>query len=164
MRASRFSSLTTAAALLFATLTPPAHAAQPVRARNGMVASQSFIASQVGADVLWDGGNAVDAAIATAFALAVVHPTAGNLGGGGLLVFRGSKGEATTFDFREMAPAAATPEMFLKDGKYDEERHHNSHIAVGVPGTVAGLYLAWQKRGSQTVSYTHLTLPTKRIV
>ena len=82
-----------------------------------MVASQSFIASQVGADVLWDGGNATDAAIATAFALAVVHPTAGNLGGGGFLVSRAKDGSATTFDFRETAPAAAKPEMFLKDGK-----------------------------------------------
>jgi gamma-glutamyltranspeptidase/glutathione hydrolase len=121
--------------------------AHPARAKNGMVASQHFIASQVGTDVLWDGGNAVDAAVATAFALAVVHPTAGNIGGGGFLVLRTASGAVTAYDFRETAPAAASPTMFLKDGKYDEERHHNSHIAVGVPGTVAGLHMAWNDGG-----------------
>lgn len=124
-----------------------------------MVASQSFIASQVGADVLWDGGNATDAAIATAFALAVVHPTAGNLGGGGFLVSRAKDGSATTFDFRETAPAAAKPEMFLKDGKYSAELHHNSHVSVGVPGTVAGLYMAFQKQGSGKVTWRRLIDP-----
>src|SRR5687767_4405958 len=138
------------AALLVALVTgplPPLQAAHPVRARNGMVASQNFLASQIGVEVLWDGGNAVDAAVATAFALAVTHPAAGNIGGGGFLLVRPSRGDAAAYDFREMAPAGATASMFLKDGKYDEARHHDSHLSVGVPGTVAGLYLAWKEQG-----------------
>lgn len=159
MRVSRKATLLIALALLASTWPQAARAAQPVRARNGMVTSQSFIASQVGADVLWDGGNAVDAAIATAFALAVVHPTAGNIGGGGFLVSRLGNGSTTTFDFRETAPALAHPEMFLKDGKYDEDLHHNSHLAVGVPGTVAGLYDAWESLGSQKLPWRRLVEP-----
>ncbi|TWT33231.1 gamma-glutamyltransferase [Blastopirellula retiformator] len=128
----------------------------PTRVRNAMVVSQSAIASQVGADVMQEGGNAVDAAVATAFAMAVTHPTAGNIGGGGFLVFRPAEGEPTAFNFREKAPAAAHPEMWLNEnGEYDYQRHHESHKAVGVPGTVAGLYLAWK---------THGKLPWKRLV
>jgi gamma-glutamyltranspeptidase / glutathione hydrolase len=119
----------------------------PARARNGMVASQNFVASQVGVEVLWDGGNAVDAAVATAFALAVTHPTAGNLGGGGFLLYRPPSGEPVAYDFRETAPAGSSPTMFLKDGVYDEDRHHKSHLSVGVPGTVAGLHMAWKAHG-----------------
>jgi gamma-glutamyltranspeptidase/glutathione hydrolase len=129
---------------------PAGAASQPARARHGMVVSQNFVASQIGAQVLWDGGNAVDAAVATAFALAVVHPTAGNIGGGGFLLFRPAAGEALAYDFREMAPAAATATMFLKDGKYDVVMHHDSHLAVGVPGTVAGLHMAWKEQGKLT--------------
>ena len=159
MRVPRLTSLVAVLALLIATLAPPARAAQPVRAKNGMVTSQAFIASQVGADVLWDGGNAVDAAIATAFALAVVHPAAGNIGGGGFLVSRLGNGSTTTFDFRETAPAGAHPEMFLKDGKYNPDLHHDSHLAVGVPGTVAGLYDAFEELGSKKVSWRRLVEP-----
>ena len=159
MRISRSTTFLTASVLLVATLPLVARAAQPVRAKNGMVASQSFIASQVGADVLWDGGNAIDAAIATGFALAVVHPTAGNIGGGGFMVVRLLNGTATTYDFRETAPAAANPSMFLKDGKYDADLHHNSHVAVGVPGTVAGLYAAWMDIGSQKLPWRRLVEP-----
>ena len=130
-------------------------AAEPVRAKKAMVISQSTLASDVGGGVLRDGGNAVDAAVATAFALAVTHPTAGNIGGGGFLVLRLGSGEAVTYDFRETAPARASPTMFLRDGKYDFDLHHNSHLSVGVPGTVAGLHLAWQDHG---------TLPWKRLV
>lgn len=112
------------------------------------VVSQDRIASQAGADILRRGGNAVDAAVATAFALAVTHPAAGNIGGGGFLVFRSAKGEATAYDFREQAPAAAHEKMFLREGKYDSDLHHNHHLSVGVPGTVAGLHLAWKEQGS----------------
>lgn len=127
----------------------------PTRAKNGMVISQSDVASQVGADVLKDGGNAIDATVATAFALAVTHPSAGNIGGGGFLVFRPASGEPITIDFREMAPARATATMWLENGEYSYERHHLSHLSVGVPGTVAGMHLAWEEYGS---------LPWERLV
>jgi gamma-glutamyltranspeptidase/glutathione hydrolase len=127
----------------------------PVRAKHGMVASQHYLASQVGVEVLWDGGNAVDAAVATAFALAVTHPAAGNLGGGGFLLYRPAKGEAVAYDFRETAPAGSSPTMWLKDGTYDATRHHEGYLAVGVPGSVAGLHLAWQEHGK---------LPWKRLL
>jgi gamma-glutamyltranspeptidase / glutathione hydrolase len=148
---------TAIAVLLAATLSAgSAHAgSQPMRGRQGMVASQNFMASQIGLDVLWDGGNAVDAAVATAFALAVTHPAAGNIGGGGFLLFRPAKGEPVAYDFREVGPARTGPTMFLKDGKYDADLHHNSHLSVGVPGTVAGLHLAWKERGR---------LPWRRLV
>jgi gamma-glutamyltranspeptidase/glutathione hydrolase len=119
----------------------------PVRSRTGMVVSQSALASQVGSETLRAGGSAVDAAVATAFALAVTHPSAGNLGGGGFLLYRPARGEAAAYDFRETAPAAATATMFLKDGVYDAGIHHESHLSVGVPGTVAGLHLAWRENG-----------------
>jgi gamma-glutamyltranspeptidase/glutathione hydrolase len=121
----------------------------PTRAKTGLVISASDIASEVGWQVIKGGGNAVDAAVATAFALAVTHPTAGNIGGGGFLVYRAAAGPATSYDFREAAPAGAGPEMWLKDGKYDYDIHHNSHRSVGVPGTVAGLHLAWKEQGSK---------------
>src|SRR4030095_15001065 len=97
--------------------------AQPVRTKKGLVISANAIASQVGADVLKDGGNAADAAVATAFAMAVTFPFAGNLGGGGFLVYRSASGEAVTYDFRETAPARASPTMFLVDGQYDSNVH-----------------------------------------
>ncbi len=119
------------------------------RAQAGMVVSANAIASEVGAEVLRAGGNAVDAAIATGFALSVVHPTAGNIGGGGFMVIRFPDGRTTALDFREKAPLAAHPEMFLdENGEYSREIHHNSHLAVGVPGTVAGFAMAHEKYGS----------------
>src|SRR5947207_5948559 len=127
----------------------------PVRAKYGIVASQNEIASRIGADAIKDGGTAVDAAVATAFALAVVHPAAGNIGGGGFIVYRPSTGDPVAYDFREVAPAKASPTMFLENGKYDAEMHHNSYLAVGVPGTVAGLHMAWKEQGK---------LPWKRLV
>jgi gamma-glutamyltranspeptidase / glutathione hydrolase len=120
---------------------------QPTRARDAMVVSQNEVASEAGAQALRDGGTAVDAAVATAFVLAVTHPTAGNIGGGGFIVFRPAAGAPEAYDFREMAPAKATPTMFLKDGKYSAELHHDSYLSVGVPGTVAGLHLAWKEHG-----------------
>ena len=119
-----------------------------ISAPRGMVVSASTIASEMGRDVLADGGNAVDAAIATGFALAVTYPVAGNIGGGGFMVIRLPDGRATTIDFREMAPAAATPTMFTDSaGNYSSRIHHDSHVAVGVPGTVAGFELAHRKYG-----------------
>ena len=120
---------------------------QPVRAHKGLVVSQNAIASNTGADVLRNGGNAMDAAIATALALAVTHPTAGNIGGGGFIVYRPATGEPVAYDFRETAPAKASAMMFLKNGKYDSAIHHNGYLSVGVPGTPAGLYLAWKECG-----------------
>lgn len=137
-------------------------AAQSVDAPRGMVVSASAIASQVGRDVLANGGNAVDAAIATGFALAVTYPTAGNIGGGGFMVIRFPDGRATTIDFRERAPAAASPTMFTDStGNYSARIHHGSHKAVGVPGTVAGFDLAHQKYGK--VSWAKLVDPSARM-
>jgi gamma-glutamyltranspeptidase / glutathione hydrolase len=121
----------------------------PVSGQHGMVVSASTIASEIGSRVLQAGGNAVDAAIATGFALEVTHPTAGNIGGGGFMVIRFPDGRATTIDFREKAPLKAHAQMFLDStGKYSSQIHHNSHLAVGVPGTVAGFALAHQKYGN----------------
>lgn len=118
-------------------------------AKNGMVVSASKISSQTGVDILKQGGNAVDAAIATAFSLAVTHPTAGNIGGGGFMVFMNAEGETTTIDFREKAPLASSATMFLdENGKIKDNSNHKGLLATGVPGTVAGLYLAHQKYGS----------------
>lgn len=123
------------------------------RGNNGAVASSSLIASEVGVQILKEGGNAIDAAVATAFAMAVTHPTAGNIGGGGFLVYHGVNGETTTFDFREKAPLASTKNMYLDaEGKVINNEigpiDHFSIKAVGVPGTVAGLELAHQRLGS----------------
>ena len=127
-----------------------AAAGVPALAGHGMVVSASAIASDVGAQVLRDGGNAIDAAIATGFALAVTYPTAGNIGGGGFMVIRFADGTTTTFDFREKAPLAADSLMFLDSlGEYSYDIHHRSHLAVGVPGTVAGFALAHERYGSR---------------
>lgn len=117
-------------------------------AKNGMVVSSDRLASESGVQILKKGGNAVDAAIATAFSLAVTHPSAGNIGGGGFIVFMNSEGKTTTIDFREKAPLAATNDMYLdKNGTPIEELNHLNIKAIGVPGTVAGLYLTHQKYG-----------------
>ena len=141
--------LTLAALLLLVSCAAGAREkAKAYRSERGMVVSQELRASNAGLAILRKGGNAVDAAIATAFALAVTHPAAGNIGGGGFMVVMLEDGSATTFDFRERAPAASRPDMFLdKNGKYDSARHHFSHLAVGVPGSVAGLQLAHQRLG-----------------
>lgn len=120
----------------------------PVTAETGMVVTSHHLASKVGVDTLKDGGNVMDAAVATAFALAVTLPSAGNLGGGGFLVYHGADGEVTSFDFREKAPMAATERMFLDEsGKIRDNCNHEGLLSVGVPGTVAGLWLAHQRLG-----------------
>ncbi len=121
----------------------------PAPAKNGMVVSSHYLGSQVGKDILAKGGNAIDATVATAFALAVTLPSAGNIGGGGFLVYHGANGEQTTFNFREKAPLAATQTMFLDEhGQVKNNSNHQGPLSVGVPGTVAGLWDAHQKMGS----------------
>lgn len=120
-----------------------------VKARNGAVVSIDRYASQAGVGILKKGGNAVDAAVATAFVLAVTHPFAGNIGGGGFMLIRLADGETVGIDYREVAPAGASPAMFLKpDGSVDEEKSNFGYLAAGVPGTVKGLETAWQRYGS----------------
>lgn len=116
--------------------------------RNGMVVSANEIASQVGVDILKKGGNAVDAAVAVQFALAVVYPNAGNIGGGGFMVYRSAKGETNTLDFREKASAAAGRDMYLDaNGNPIVEKSLYGQLAAGVPGSVAGMEEAHQKYG-----------------
>jgi len=135
--------------LVFGTVFADGTSRHPVRGKNGAVATSSSIASEVGLGIMKKGGNAVDAAVATAFAMAVTWPTAGNIGGGGFLVYYGADGEATTFDFREKAPLAATSTMYLdEDGNVRNNSNHDGILAVGVPGTVAGLALAHERLGS----------------
>src|SRR5574341_197660 len=122
----------------------------PERAKHGMVVSSHYLASQAGVDILKKGGNAVDAAIATGFALAVTHPSAGNIGGGGFMMVYMNDGRVTAFDFREKAPAAAHQRMYLDtDGRYIDDLNHEGYLAIGVPGTVAGFFLAHEKLGSK---------------
>ena len=119
-----------------------------VNSRTGMVVSASGEASDIGAGVLARGGNAVDAAVATAFALAVTHPTAGNLGGGGFMIVRTPTGQATTFDYREKAPGKATPTMYVgADGNINRGLTAAGYLAPGVPGTVRGMAMAHKKFG-----------------
>lgn len=116
--------------------------------RNGMVVSASEIASQVGVDILKKGGNAVDAAVAVKFALAVVYPNAGNLGGGGFMVYRSAKGEINTLDFREKAASGASRDMYLDAaGNPIVDKSLYGQLASGVPGSVAGMAEAHQKYG-----------------
>jgi gamma-glutamyltranspeptidase/glutathione hydrolase len=143
------------AAALALVASPGFTQSQPVRAPSAMVVSQNLIASEAGAQAIRDGGTAIDAAVAAAFVLAVTHPTAGNIGGGGFIVYRPASGAPEAYDFRETAPTGSTPTMFLEGGKYSANLHHNSYLSVGVPGTVAGLYLAWKEHGK---------LPWRRLV
>src|SRR5262249_22780814 len=122
---------------------------QPVRGSHGMVSSDEQPASQAGVEILEKGGNAVDAAVATAFALAVVEPAAGNLGGGGFMLVRMADGRAKFFDYREVAPGKASRDMYVKpDGKLDTEASVIGYRSVAVPGTVAGLELALKALGT----------------
>ncbi len=122
----------------------------PVAAENGMVVTAQHLATHVGVDVLKNGGNAVDAAVAVGYALAVVYPAAGNLGGGGFMTLQMADGRKTFLDFREKAPLAATANMYLdKDGNVVPDLSTRGHLAVGVPGTVSGMELALKKYGSK---------------
>lgn len=159
------------AAILGITLLPCGRSTEPVRARHGMVVSNDVIASQVGVNVLKSGGNAVDAAVAVGFALAVTHPAAGNLGGGGFMLIRQTDGSATFLDFREMAPASAHRDMYgsKKDAGVIHSDYQGRQMqmdlneslvgwrASGVPGTVRGLEMASKKYGRQP--WKDLVLP-----
>ena len=149
-------------ALVLSSLAAAAAGRIAVRGNNGIVASSSAIASEVGIQVMRDGGNAIDAAVATAFAMAVTWPTAGNIGGGGFLIYHGADGTATAFDFREKAPLAATKTMYLdEDGNVRDNSNHEGILAVGVPGTVAGLALAHERFGSS--EWADLVAPAERL-
>ena len=139
---------------------------EPVRASHGMVASTERIASQIGVDVMKRGGNAVDAAVAVAFALAVVYPVAGNLGGGGFMMIRRSDGTATAIDYRETAPATATRDMYIRpDGELIKGEGSSTlgYRASGVPGTVAGMAFALRKYGSGKLTWSELIEPAKKL-
>src|SRR5689334_6732956 len=126
---------------------------QAVRAAHGMVVTDEELGSQAGVEILKRGGNAVDAAVATAFALAVVEPAAGNIGGGGFMLIRLANGKTTFLDYREVAPGKASRDMYIdKDGKLDEEASVIGYRSVAVPGTVAGLTLALKTYGSMKLS------------
>ena len=133
-----------------------------VSSRQGMVVSTSSHAADVGAGILAQGGNAVDAAVATAFALAVTLPGAGNIGGGGFMVIQPAQGPATTIDYRERAPGQSTPTMYLgADGEIDRSLTTSGYLAPGVPGTVRGLALAHQKYGR--LSWKNVVMPAVRL-
>ncbi len=157
----RIPSIQTVSVAAGASTTGPA-SHETVIADHGMVVSATAVASEVGRDVLRNGGNAVDAAVATAFALQVTFPSAGNIGGGGFMVIRFPDGKTTTFDFREKAPLKAHSRMFLDStGTYSSAIHHNSHLAVGVPGSVAGLAAAHAKYGK--AAWSELVRPSVRL-
>lgn len=140
---------------------PARDAVRAVAAEHGMVVAQEKISAQIGADILRRGGNAVDAAVATGFAMAVTYPRAGNIGGGGFMVIHSAdRNEDIAIDYRETAPAATTPQIFLgADGKPDATKSRDSALGIGVPGTVAGLALALDKYGSGQFTLAQLVAP-----
>jgi gamma-glutamyltranspeptidase / glutathione hydrolase len=141
--------------------TAAAGAGQAVFAEHGMVVAQEKIAAHIGADILRQGGNAVDAAVATGFAMAVTYPRAGNLGGGGFMVIHlRAHNEDVAIDYRETGPAATTPQIFLgPDGKPDNAKSRDSALSIGVPGSVAGLALALETYGSGKFTLAQLLAP-----
>src|SRR5213082_3084907 len=135
---------------------------EAIRASHGMVATDEELGSEAGVEILKRGGNAVDAAVATAFALAVVEPAAGNIGGGGFMLVRLANGKTTFFDYREVAPGRATREMYIgADGKLDPEASTIGYKSVAVPGTVAGLEAALKTYG--TMKLADLLAPAIRL-
>src|SRR5262245_13708959 len=152
--------------LLFVSLVLPSHAGDgAVTARHGMVVAQEARAARIGAEVLAKGGNAVDAAVATGFALAVTYPRAGNIGGGGYMVIHLARANRQiAIDYRETAPKATTPDIFLNDkGDPDPRKSRDSALSIGVPGTVAGLALAHQRFGSGVFSLSDLIAPAIKL-
>lgn len=134
----------------------------PTRAPHGMVASSSVIASRVGADVLRKGGNAVDAAVAVGLALAVTHPVAGNLGGGGFMLIRMADGKTVALDYRETAPGKASRTMYQdKNGNLIPGKSTQGYLAPGIPGTVAGLSLALERYG--TMKWSDVVEPARKL-
>ena len=137
--------------LLFILLPWSSIQAEYLQGTGAMVSSRSDIASEVGSEIMARGGNAIDAAVATGFALAVTYPSAGNLGGGGFMVIYPANGDVVTLDYREKAPAAAHRDMFLDaEGNVDRDLAVNSRQSAGVPGSVAGLLEALEKYGTMT--------------
>ncbi|AWM91580.1 gamma-glutamyltransferase [Pseudomonas sp. 31-12] len=150
MKFEPFAKSLIATSLALSCLSAYAASVAPVAAENGMVVTAQHLASHVGVDVLKNGGNAVDAAVAVGYALAVVYPAAGNLGGGGFMTVQLADGRKTFLDFREKAPLAATANMYLdKEGNVVPELSTRGHLAVGVPGTVSGMELALKKYGTK---------------
>src|SRR4051795_6379695 len=139
-----------------------AQSVNAIVAEHGVVVAQETTAAAIGADVLRRGGNAVDAAVATGFAMAVSYPRAGNIGGGGfMLIHSADQHEDVVIDYRETAPAATTAGIFLgHDGKPDIGKSRDSALGIGVPGTVAGLTLALEKYGSGKFSLPDLLQPS----
>src|SRR5712664_539429 len=138
----------------------------PVRAQHGMVATTSNLASQAGVEILKRGGNSVDAAIAVAFAEAVTHPAAGNLGGGGFMMIRMKNGKTTAIDYREMGPAAANRNVYIdKNGNLIKGEGSSTvgYRAAGVPGTVRGMELALKKYGSGKLTWSQLIEPARKL-
>ena len=136
----------------------------PVFGENGMVVSTSRHASQVGIDILKDGGNAVDAAVGVGFALAVTSSSNGNIGGGGFMVARFSDGQTFTLDYREMAPIKAERNMYLDEsGNIIKGKSRSTHFASGVPGSVDGLLKAWEDHGSGNISIERLLSPSIKL-
>jgi gamma-glutamyltranspeptidase/glutathione hydrolase len=132
----------------------------PYFAKNGMVVSASQLASQVGVEIMKSGGNAIDAAVATGFALAVTYPQAGNIGGGGFFVAHLADGRNITIDFRETAPSTAHRDMYIdKNGAVIKDMSSRTHSASGVPGSVAGLITAWRYYGSGEITLKQLLKP-----
>jgi gamma-glutamyltranspeptidase/glutathione hydrolase len=134
--------------------------APAVAAAHGMVVAQEALAARIGVDILQKGGNAIDAAVAVGFAMAVTYPRAGNLGGGGFMVIHRAGGEDTAIDYRETAPQAINAKSFLDaEGNADPQKSRDSALAIGVPGTVAGLAMAAEKYGSGRFTLADLIAP-----
>lgn len=141
-----------------------AHAREPVEGKHAMVVSSQHLASEAGVSIMRSGGNAIDGAVATGFALAVTLPRAGNIGGGGFMIIHPAKGKPVALDFREVAPLAADRDMYLDAaGEVVAHRSRQGYLANGVPGTVAGLAHAWRHYGSGKVSWNEVLEPARRL-